>query len=324
MKNEQGMAKILLTGCAGFIGSHLTERLLDEGYEVVGIDNFDPFYDRAVKERNLKVLQARDGFQFMEANIIKAEELADLPDFDVVVHLAAKAGVLPSLKDPQGYIDTNITGTNNLLELMKQRDKKKLVFTSSSSVYGNNKSIPFRETDPVDEQISPYAFTKKSCELMNYSYHHLYGMDILNLRLFTVYGPRQRPDLAIHKFIKLIDADQPINMYGDGSTARDYTFVKDTVDGFVRAVKYVEANTGVYEVLNLGNNQPVKLKDLIDAIYSAMGKQPNIHVMPMQPGDVNITFADISKAKQLLGYEPGTSLQEGLKAFIDWYYEQKA
>lgn len=324
MKNEHRMAKILLTGCAGFIGSHLAEKLLGEGYEVLGIDSFDPFYDRAVKERNLKALQGKEGFQFVEADIVRSAELAELPDFDIVVHLAAKAGVLPSLKDPQGYIDTNITGTSNLLELMKVRNRKKLVFASSSSVYGNNKSVPFRETDPVDEQISPYAFTKKSCELMNYSYHHLYGMDILNLRLFTVYGPRQRPDLAIHKFIKLIDADQPINMYGDGSTARDYTFVKDTVDGFVRAIKHIEANVGVYEILNLGNNQPVKLKDLIDAIYSVMGKQPNINVMPMQPGDVNITFADISKAKQLLGYEPGTSLQEGLKAFIDWYYEQKA
>lgn len=318
------MTKILLTGCAGFIGSHLAERLLDEGYQVIGIDNFDPFYDRAVKERNLKVLQGRPGFSFHEVNIIKASETASIPEFDVIVHLAAKAGVLPSLKDPQGYIDTNITGTGNLLELMKQRGKKKMVFASSSSVYGNNKSIPFRETDPVDEQISPYAFTKKSCELMNYSYHHLYGMDILNLRLFTVYGPRQRPDLAIHKFIKLIDSGQPINMYGDGTTARDYTFVKDTVEGFLKAVKHIEANTGVYDILNLGNNKPVQLKDLIDAIYSAMGKQPNINPMPMQPGDVDITFADISKATELLGYQPSTSLQDGLKAFIDWYYEQKA
>lgn len=318
------MTKILLTGCAGFIGSHLAERLLSEGYQVVGIDNFDPFYDREVKKRNLGVLEGRLGFEFVEANIIKASELSALPDFDVVVHLAAKAGVLPSLKDAQGYIDTNITGTNNLLELMKQRDKKKMVFASSSSVYGNNRSIPFRETDPVDEQISPYAFTKKACELMNYSYHHLYGMDILNLRLFTVYGPRQRPDLAIHKFIKLIDSGQPINMYGDGTTARDYTFVKDTVEGFLKAVKHIEANTGVYDILNLGNNKPVQLKELIDAIYSAMGKQPNINPMPMQPGDVDITFADISKATELLGYQPKTSLQDGLKAFIEWYYEQKA
>lgn len=319
------MSKVLVTGVAGFIGSHLSEKLLDLGHQVLGIDNFDPFYNREVKERNLSVLQGRDGFDFRELDIVSFNDLLKLEQpVDVVIHLAAKAGVLPSLEDSTGYIQTNIQGTNNLLEWMKLRGVKKMVFASSSSVYGNNKSIPFKETDAVDEQISPYAFTKRSCELMNYSYHKLYDLDILNLRLFTVYGPRQRPDLAIHKFVKLIDSGQPINMYGDGSTARDYTFVQDTVGGFIKALEYILSHNGVYEILNLGNHQPVKLKDLIDGIYEAMGQEPNINQMPMQPGDVNITYADISKAQELLGYNPGTSLKEGLQSFIKWYYEQKA
>lgn len=319
------MSKILVTGVAGFIGSHLSEKLLDLGHQVLGVDNFDPFYNREAKERNLAVLQNREGFDFIEADITEFNSLLAIETpVDVVIHLAAKAGVLPSLKDSTGYINTNIQGTNNLLEWMKLRGVKKMLFASSSSVYGNNKSIPFRETDAVDEQISPYAFTKRSCELMNYSYHKLYNLDILNLRLFTVFGPRQRPDLAIHKFVKLIDARQPINMYGDGTTARDYTFVLDTVSGFIKALDYIQAHEGVYDILNLGNHQPVKLKDLIAGIYEAMGQEPNINTMPMQPGDVNITYADISKAQKLLGYNPSTSLQEGLRSFIKWYDEQKA
>lgn len=319
------MADILLTGCAGFIGSHLTERLLADGHQVIGIDNFDAFYPREAKQRNLSTLLGKQGFAFNEIDITNAEALFALKeDFEVVVHLAAKAGVLPSLKDADGYINTNIRGTNNLLELMVARDVKKLLFASSSSVYGNNKSIPFRETDAVDEQISPYAFTKRSCELMNHSYHHLYNLDILNLRLFTVYGPRQRPDLAIHKFVKLIDGGQPITMYGDGTTARDYTFVKDTVQGFVNALSYILTHEDVFEILNLGNHKPVQLKELISSIYEAMGKVPDIERKPMQPGDVDITFADISKAQALIGYNPSTNLSDGLEAFIKWYYEQKA
>ena len=319
------MPRILITGCAGFIGSHLSEKLLDLGYQVQGVDNFDPFYPKEVKDRNLSLLLGRTGFQFQEIDITDMGNLLKLKgEVDAIIHIAAKAGVLPSLEDPTGYIQTNIQGTNNLLEFMKVRGIKKMVFASSSSVYGNNKSIPFKEADSVDEQISPYAFTKRSCELMNYSYHKLYELDILNLRLFTVYGPRQRPDLAIHKFVKLIDKGEPINMYGDGTTARDYTFVQDTVEGFVRALKYILDHDQVYEILNLGNHSPVQLKDLINAIYEAMDKEPQVNKMPMQPGDVNITYADITKAQSLLGYNPSTSLEAGLKSFINWYNEQKA
>jgi nucleoside-diphosphate-sugar epimerase len=316
---------ILLTGCAGFIGSHLCELLLAEGHRVVGIDNFDSFYDRKVKENNLKSYAAHPSFRFVEADIRQNTSLEQLDeDIDTVIHLAAKAGVLPSLKNAEDYIQTNITGTNHLLEWMRARNIKKLLFASSSSVYGNNTKIPFSETDLVDGPISPYAFTKRSCELMNYSYHHLYHIDVLNLRLFTVYGPRQRPDLAIHKFVKLIDGGQAISMFGDGTTARDYTFVGDTVQGFAKAFKYIHSKSGVFEIINLGNNSPVQLKDLIAAIGTAMGKEPKINHLPMQPGDVHITYADIEKASKLLGYNPNTSLQDGLKHFIEWYERQKS
>jgi nucleoside-diphosphate-sugar epimerase len=317
------MYNVLLTGCAGFIGSHLTERLLAEGHAVTGIDNFDDFYPRAAKVANLQLLLPHANFTFIELDLADTDAVMAMDaKADVIIHLAAKAGVLPSLKAPVAYINTNITATNNLLEWMRTKGINKMLFASSSSVYGNNKKIPFAETDSVDEQISPYAFTKRSCELMNYSYHHLYGFDVLNLRLFTVYGPRQRPDLAIHKFVKMIKAGQPITMYGDGSTARDYTFVADTVDGFMKAMQYLMTHNKVYDIVNLGNNGPVKLKDLIDAIYESVGAQPNIIPMPMQPGDVDITYADITKAQQLFGYQPNTTLQEGLKQFINWYNER--
>lgn len=317
------MYNVLLTGCAGFIGSHLTERLLAEGHTVTGIDNFDDFYPREAKEANLRLLLPNPSFTFVELDLANTEAVMALDvKADVVIHLAAKAGVLPSLKAPVAYINTNITATNNLLEWMRAKGIKKMLFASSSSVYGNNKKIPFAEADSVDEQISPYAFTKRSCELMNYSYHHLYGFDILNLRLFTVYGPRQRPDLAIHKFVKMIKAGQPITMYGDGSTARDYTFVADTVDGFMKALGYIMTHDKVYDIVNLGNNGPIKLATLISSIYEAMGEQPNVVQMPMQPGDVDITYADITKAQTLFGYQPTTSLQAGLKQFINWYNER--
>lgn len=314
------MARILLTGCAGFIGSHLSEKLLNEGHQVTGIDNFDPFYPREVKEKNLALLTGNANFRFFELDFSQKDQLKQIPgNIDVVIHLAAKAGVLPSLKAPEAYIQTNIQGTNNILEFMQQHGIKKLLFASSSSVYGNNKTIPFSEDDDVSRSISPYAFTKRSCELMNYNYHHLYDIDILNLRLFTVYGPRQRPDLAIHKFVRMISEGQALTMYGDGSTARDYTYVADTVKGFMQALDYVTGNSGVYEIVNLGNNNPVKLSDLINAIYVLMGEEPNIKQLPMQPGDVNITYANIEKARQLLNYDPSTDIQAGLKKFIDWY-----
>lgn len=316
------MQRILLTGCAGFIGSHLGESLLKAGYSVVGIDNFDPFYPREQKERNLAQL-SHPNFTFFEADLADKATYDKLPtDIDVVIHMAAKAGVQPSLKDAPDYIETNIMASNNLLEFMKRNDIKKMLFASSSSVYGNNKKIPFEETDAVDEQISPYAFTKRSGELMNYCYHHLYNIDILNLRLFTVYGPRQRPDLAIHKFVKLIKSGESITMYGDGSSARDYTFVADTVAGFMAALDYLLSHNNVFEIVNLGNNTPVKLSELIDAVYEVLGTEKQVNQIPMQPGDVNITYASINKAQKLFGYNPQTSLKEGLQSFVNWYNEQ--
>ncbi len=318
--------RIFITGIAGFIGSHLGERLLKEGHEVIGIDNFDPFYPKTIKENNLSPMLYHNGFHFIEGDLCNIDTVKALfakRHIDCVVHLAAKAGVLPSLKDPMGYINNNIAATNNVLEVMKDAGCKKMVFASSSSIYGNNKEIPFSEADVVDKPISPYAFTKKSCELMNHNYHHLYDFDILNLRFFTVYGPRQRPDLAIHKFTAKILNDEPIAMYGDGSTARDYTFVHDTVQGIVNAIDYTMNHENVYEIINLGNNQPVKLKLLIDSLYTITGKAPNVKQQPMQPGDVDITFANIEKAKALLGYDPKTSIQDGLQQFIDWFKEKK-
>jgi len=318
------LKNILITGIAGFIGSHLSELLLNNGYKVIGIDNFDSFYSTDIKKRNLKKSLSINNFTFIEADIISKDSLNKIQtEIDVVIHIAAKAGVLPSIQDASGYIDANIKGTNNILDWMKERSIKKLLFASSSSVYGNSKEIPFNETQSVDKLISPYAFTKRSCELMNYVYHHLYGIDILNLRFFTVYGPRQRPDLAIHKFVKMIDEGKSITMYGDGSTARDYTYVADTVAGVFNAMNYLLNNEKVFETVNLGNNHPVTLKELIDMLYKLMNKKPDIIQMPMQPGDVDVTYADISKAKALFNYKPQKPFREGLMDFINWYNEQK-
>jgi len=314
---------IIVTGAAGFIGSHLCEALVQRGDTVTGVDNFDSFYDRGIKEKNLERLRNAEGFRFVEGDAGDVAILDTIDErVDAVIHLAAKAGVLPSLKNPKGYIDANIQLTNNLLEWMRIRGISKFVFASSSSVYGNNAKIPFEETDGVNEPISPYAFTKRSCELMNYTYHSLYHFDIVNLRFFTVYGERQRPDLAIHKFVRLILNDQPITIYGDGSTARDYTYYADTVQGVIAALDYVQKNSGVFETFNLGNHSPVALTELIDTIASAAGKKPLLQYEEMKPGDVNITYASIDKAQELLGYHPRTSLPDGISRFIAWYKEQ--
>lgn len=312
--------KVLVTGCAGFIGSHLTEKLLALGHHVTGIDNFDPFYSKELKENNLAATRDNKNFSFHQADIRNASELAGLPkNIELVIHLAAKAGVRPSIEAPKDYYDTNVTGTLNLLEWMRHHNIRKMLFASSSSVYGNNKKVPFSESDNVDMPISPYASTKKSCELLNHTYHHLYKIDILNMRFFTVYGPRQRPDLAIRKFVDNILHDKPIHMYGDGSSARDYTFVHDTVSGIIGAFDYIKSHENVYDIINLGNSKPVKLHDLVKTIYTVLDKKPQIIHEPMQPGDVDITFADIDKAKKLLGYNPATSLEEGIAAFVKWY-----
>ncbi|MBD2700040.1 GDP-mannose 4,6-dehydratase [Spirosoma sp. BT702] len=310
----------LITGCAGFIGSHLTERLLNTGYRVTGVDNFDTFYARHYKERNLSLARQNPNFAFVEADIRQTDWLTGLStDIDTVIHLAGKAGVRPSIDQPAEYISTNIVGTHNLLEWMRAQKVGKMVFASSSSVYGNNEKIPFSESDSVDNPISPYAFTKKACELMNHSYHHLYGMGIINLRFFTVYGERQRPDLAIHKFVRMMANNEPITMYGLGDTSRDYTYVNDIVDGIVAAVTYLNEHPKAFETVNLGNQSPVTLQQLVDTLYRLMEKEPNIINLPKQAGDVERTFADVAKASSLLGYQPRVPLEEGLRRFVTWY-----
>lgn len=319
------MPTVLVTGCAGFIGSHLSQRLLADGFRVLGLDNFDPFYDRALKERNLRPLLAHPGFAFQELDLrhgaaaLEAAWPAPAHTPDVVVHLAAKAGVGPSVKEPLAYLDNNVLATGHLLEWLRQRGVSRLLFASSSSVYGNTRRLPFNEEEQLQQAcISPYATTKLAGEELTYTYHHLYRLNVLNARFFTVYGPRQRPDLAIHKFARLLQSGQPIPVYGDGSTARDYTFVTDTVDGIVRGVRYLLQHEGVYETLNLGNNRPVPLLELIRAVAEAVGVEPELQFQPMQAGDVDVTFADIRKAQALLGYAPQTSLADGLRQFVQW------
>ncbi len=313
------MKKIVVVGCAGFIGSHLCEELLEKGFYVIGVDNFDDFYPKTIKDNNLAAFTQHKNFEFHELDITQASKLKTLPQFDLIVNLAAKAGVRPSIQTPNDYIKSNIQGNQNILDLLVNRSVKKYVFASSSSIYGNTSEIPFREDNPCNEPISPYAYSKKTGEMMNYAYHKLYDISILNLRFFTVFGPRQRPDLAIHKFVKLIKNDTPIEMYGDGSSARDYTFVADTVDGIIKSINYIFEQDTTFDHFNLGNHYPVTLKKMIDTIYSTLNKTPNIVQKPHQKGEVDITFADITKAQNKLGYNPETSFENGIKKFIDWY-----
>lgn len=317
------MPSVLVTGCAGFIGSHLCERLLAEGYQVVGLDNFDPFYARALKQANLGGFFQHPHFRFIEADLRAGTEaltraLGDTA-IDIVVHLAAKAGVGPSVREPAAYLENNVLGTTHLLEWMRRRGVGKLFFASSSSVYGNTPQRPFREDQDLRQAcISPYAASKLAGEQLAYTYHHLYGLSVLNARFFTVFGPRQRPDLAIHTFVRLLRAGQPIPMFGDGTTARDYTYVGDTVDGIARGVAYLLAQPTGYETINLGNSHPVPLLDLIAAVGKSVGIAPQLVFQPMQAGDVDVTYADISIARQLLGYAPQTSLADGLRQFVAW------
>lgn len=312
--------RVLVTGAAGFIGSHLCELLIQSGYQVCGIDNFDSFYSRSIKEKNLSGILNHPLFNFIEGDAGDPDILNQVNDLpDIVIHLAAKAGVQPSLKNPADYIITNILLTNKILEWMKNKQIKKLIFASSSSVYGNISIIPFVESQQADSPFSPYAFTKRSCELMNYTYHDVYGLDIINLRFFTVYGERQRPDLAIYKFVNKIWNDEPIQVYGDGETSRDYTYWKDTVNGIMGAINYITNNINVFETINLGNHTPVKLRDLVKRIGATMNKDPKILYEEKKTGDVDITCADISKAQNLLNYYPQTSLQSGLDLFFKWF-----
>ena len=313
------MDTILVTGCAGFIGSHVCELLLKNGYKVIGVDNFDAFYSKEIKEKNLSHFISHKDFTFYETDITQGLDFIKEQGIVVVVHLAAKAGVRPSIEDPAGYNLANITGTQKVHEFMQAKYIRKLVFASSSSVYGNNKKVPFNEEDNVDNPISPYAFTKKAGELMNYTFHHLHKIDIVNLRFFTVYGPRQRPDLAINKFIKKISNNEPLILFGNGDTARDYTYIDDTVAGIYAAIRYCIEHENVYQTVNLGNNSPVKLADLVDNIYAIMNREKQLVYEAMQPGDVDITFADIKKAGLLFNYQPKTDIKTGLKKYIEWF-----
>ena len=310
--------KILLTGCAGFIGSHVSEALMKRGDIVIGVDNLNDYYDTKKKEKNLAILNEYNKFKFYKEDIRNYEGLKKIFEKEKpekILHIAARAGVRPSIQNPILYEEVNVKGTLNLLDLAKDFKVKSFVFSSSSSVYGNQKKIPFSETDNVDNPISPYAATKKACELICYTYHHLYNMKITCLRFFTVYGPRGRPDMAPYLFTDWIYNGKPIKRFGDGSTKRDYTFITDIVKGVVAAIdKELE-----FEIINLGNNKPVMLNDFIKVIEKVTGKKAVIEQLPMQPGDVDITYADVSKAEKLLGFKPTTSIEEGMKKFFEWY-----
>lgn len=313
---------ILLTGVAGFIGSHLAERLIADGHTIVGVDNFDSFYSRSFKNENLKLLKASSSFSFYEADIRNNLMIQDVflkNKIDLVVHLAAKAGVRPSMLHVAEYYEVNLAGTINLLENMRQNNITNLVFASSSSVYGNNKKVPFSEEDSVDQPISPYAATKRSGELLCKVYNHLYGFNISCLRFFTVFGPRQRPDLAIHKFTRLIDENKPIPFFGDGSTARDYTYIDDIIQGVVRSIDKLNG----FNIYNLGESRVITLRQMVQSIEKLSGKMAILDKLPLQMGDVNITYADISKAKTELGYAPLHDFESGMKKFFEWYQNSK-
>ncbi len=339
------MKTYLVTGGAGFIGSHLVEKLLKNGNKVINIDNFNEFYNYNIKVKN--VLDSTGKIQKNDDGEIKVNELQDLKklvdsenyileivditnmeileevfqrnEIDTVIHLAAMAGVRPSIEKPLLYEKVNIRGTMNILELINKYNIKKFICASSSSVYGNNEKVPFSEKDNVDRAISPYAATKKSCEIIGHSYHHLYDIDTIMLRFFTVYGPRQRPDLAIHKFTKAIIEEKEIPFYGDGTTQRDYTYIDDIIDGVLKSIIYLEKNKNIYEIINLGESETISLRKMVKTLENEIGKKAVLKKLSMQPGDVNRTFADISKAKELIGYDPKTKFEEGIKKFVNWY-----
>ncbi len=316
------MKTYLITGGAGFIGSSLADDLLEKNNRVVVIDNFCDFYDPQIKENNIKNALKNDNYKLYRGDIRNKELLNKIfseNNIEVVVHLAAMAGVRPSIENPVLYQEVNCLGTQNILECMREKKIMNLVMASSSSVYGNSKTVPFKETDIVDFAISPYAATKKANEVMTHVYHKLYNMNVIMLRFFTVYGPRQRPDLAINKFTRLMLEGKKIPMFGDGSTSRDYTYIGDIVDGIERSVNYCLNNSNVYEILNLGNSSPVSLKEMINIIGKCLNVVPDIEELPMQPGDVDRTYACIDKAKDMIGYNPQTPFEEGIKKFVKWY-----
>lgn len=317
---KETMKKLLITGGAGFIGAHLVDRLLATDVEhLTVVDDFNDFYDPSIKRANINGHLKDPRYQISEIDIrdrTALEQVFATRNFDCVVHLAARAGVRPSLSEPQLYSETNINGTLNLLELARQNQIEQFVFGSSSSVYGINAKVPFSEEDPIRQPISPYAATKAAGELLCHTYSHLYGLRCICLRFFTVYGPRQRPDLAIHKFAKLISDHKSIPVFGDGTTRRDYTYVDDIIDGVVAAINYTKTN---YEVINLGESRTVELNELISLLETELDMHATIDRQPPQPGDVPQTFADISKARALLGYDPKTQIEEGLHRFVEWF-----
>lgn len=308
---------ILVTGGAGFIGSHVVDVLINRGDRVVMVDDYNDFYNPDQKRLNLRHLRDNPNLEVIGTDI-RAKKLSDIFSkytFDAVIHLAARAGVRPSLLDPKLYWDVNVMGTLNLLEAMRAAGVNQLVFASSSSIYGNRTDGPFKESDPTDRQVSPYGASKKAGELLCHTYAHLYGIKTTCLRFFTVYGPKNRPDLACFKFMDAIIHGRPIDQYGDGQTGRDYTYVADTVAGILAALQ----STWNYEIINLGNSHPILLKDMIATIAATVGKPPIIQVQPKQPGDVEFTFADITKAKQQLGWEPQTPFADGIQKMWQWY-----
>ena len=309
----------LVTGGAGFIGSHVSERLLAGGHAVWAFDELNNFYDPAIKDQNLAALRSLGKpFNFVRGDLTDraaVDALFRSVKFDQVIHLAARAGVRPSLQEPALYQRVNVEGTVNILEAARLSGVKKVTIASSSSVYGVNAKVPFSEEDPIFSAISPYAASKLACEALGHVYHHVYGLDIAMLRFFTVYGPRQRPDLAIHKFAQLITAGKPIPVFGDGSTARDYTYVTDTVDGILACT----TREFGFEIFNLGESQTVKLSYLIELLEKSLGKQAVIDRQTSQPGDVPITFANITKARAKLGYNPRVKIEEGIPKFVEWF-----
>jgi len=317
------MSTVLVTGGAGFIGSLLCESLLRDGHRVICLDNFDSFYDPDIKIKNVEGIRKKfpDQFELVTGDIRNPEHLQGVfkkNRIDLIIHLAARAGVRPSIAQPLLYQDVNIRGTIVLLEVCKEYGIKDFIFASSSSVYGESQRVPFSEEDLNLQPISPYGVTKRAGELLCYSYHHLHGMNIACLRIFTAYGPRQRPEMAIHKFTRLVDQGEKIPMYGDGSSQRDYTYIDDLIEG-IQAV--IQRHRG-FEIYNLGESQTTSLKELIGLIEEALGKKAKVELLEPQPGDVSITYADITKAKRMLGYQPQVNMKEGIKRFVEWYKKE--
>ena len=320
--------KVIVTGAAGFIGSHVVDALLARGDEVVGVDNFDPFYDPALKRRNLSGALASGAFRLAEADIrhaglVDALRAAGGEGADAVVHLAARGGVRPAIREPLLYSQVNLDGTVAVLEAARALGIGRFVFASSSSVYGNRETVPFAESDAVEQPISPYAATKRAGELLCHAWRHMYGTSVVCLRFFTVYGPRQRPDLAIHAFARKMAAGEPIPLFGDGSSQRDYTYVDDTVQGVLGAIRYTGEHPGAFEIVNLGESRTVSLSRLVELLSGALGVEPRIERLPPQPGDVERTFADVSKARRLLGYDPRVQVEEGIPRFVEWFRAQE-